>query len=224
MIKPSKSNYQWYALALAILTYFSNGAVRMCLPVLFKEISTDLSLSLVNIGTIWGMDPLAGVFVGLPAGLLADRFGVKRTLIVVCFLEGVFGALRGFSVNFTSFTAIMFVFGVMAATMPSVVPKATAVWFRGRNLGVSQALLTIASSLGQMSGTMFSATVFSPLLGGWRHVLFLYSIPPVVMSLVWAVFGKVRIPVKSATGFAPNRPPSRTKPATVAVGGAAPSF
>jgi hypothetical protein len=34
----------------------------------------------------------------------------------------------------------------------------------------------------------------------------------------------VRIPVKSATGFAPNRPPSRTKPATVAVGGAAPSF
>jgi MFS family permease len=196
MIKTGRFDYKWIALALAVLTYASNGAVRMCLPVLFKEISTDLHLSLVNVGTIWGMDPLAGVFIGLPAGLLADRFGVKRTLIIVCFLEGLFGAMRGLSVNFASLTAIMFVFGVMAATMPSVVPKATAVWFRGRNLGISQALLIVAGSLGQMSGTMFSATVFLPLLGGWRHVLFLYAIPPVIMSLMWVLFG--REPEKSA--------------------------
>lgn len=44
------------------------------MPVLFKEISDDLGLSVAQIGTIWGLDPLAGVFIGLPGGLLADRF------------------------------------------------------------------------------------------------------------------------------------------------------
>jgi MFS family permease len=76
------------------------GLERMGLPVLFKEISSNLNLSLVSIGTIWGMDPLAGIFVSLPGGLLADRFGVKRTLTLVCILAAVFCALRGFSTNF----------------------------------------------------------------------------------------------------------------------------
>jgi MFS family permease len=104
------------------------------MPVLFPEIATELGLSMVAIGTIWGMDPLAGVFLGLPGGLLADRFGVKRMLTVVCIMAGMLGALRGFSVDFLSMAAFMFLFGLMAAVTPSIVPKVTAVWFTGRRL------------------------------------------------------------------------------------------
>ena len=99
-----------------MLTYgVVTGVDRMCLPVLFKEISTDLGLNTVSLGTIWGMDPLAGIFVGLPAGLLVDRFGIKRTLTVVCILGGIFCALRGLSINFLTLAASMFLFGSMAA-------------------------------------------------------------------------------------------------------------
>lgn len=50
-----KSNYRWYILAIAMLAYgIVAGAERHCLPVLFKEISVDLNLSMVSIGTIWG--------------------------------------------------------------------------------------------------------------------------------------------------------------------------
>jgi nitrate/nitrite transporter NarK len=78
-----------------MLTYGSVvGLERMCMPVLFKEISLDLNLSLVSVGTIWGMDPLAGVLIAIPGGLLVDRFGIKRTLAVICILAGLLGALR----------------------------------------------------------------------------------------------------------------------------------
>ncbi len=174
-----------------MMTYsFIAGMARMCMPVLFKEISVDLGLSMVAIGAVWGMDPLAGVFIGLPGGLLADRFGVKRTLMVVCFMSGVFGAMRGLSVNFVSMAATMFLFGLMAATMPSVVPKTTAVWFRGRQLGLANVLLNVAWSVGTMVATMFSATVFSPLLGGWRNVLFLYGAPCMILGLLWFITGR----------------------------------
>ena len=186
MINKRNPNYRWYILALAMLTLASiGGAARLCMPVLFKEIGDDLGLSLAAIGTIWGMDPLAGVFIGLPSGLLVDRFGIKRSLTVLCILAGIFGALRGFSTNFVSLAAFMFLFGLMVAATPSILPKVTAEWFSGERLGLANALLTAAFSIGAMAATMFSATLLSPALGGWRNVMFFYGAPAVALGFLW---------------------------------------
>lgn len=191
MNQPNEFRYRWSILILAMLTYgATTGAERMCMPVLFKEIASDLGLSMVAIGAIWGMDPLAGVFVGLPGGLLADRFGIKNTLVVLCLLCGLFGALRGLSNNFISLAATMFLFGLAVAMVPSVVPKVTAIWFSGRYLGLTNALINVAWSIGAMIGTMFSATVLSPLLGSWRVVLFLFGLPALMISLLWLWTGR----------------------------------
>ena len=145
------SRYGWYILGLTMLTNgLIPGASRMCMPVLFKQISEDMGLSLVSIGIIWGMDPLAGVFIGLPGGLLADRFGIKRTLVVVCILCGIFGALRGVSVNFITLAGMMFLFGLSVATTPSILPKVTMVWFSNRKLALANGLLIMAWSVGTM--------------------------------------------------------------------------
>jgi MFS family permease len=185
------SYYRWYLLAVTMVSYgVITGLDRMCMPVLFKEISTDINLSMVAIGTVWGMDPLAGVFIGLPSGLLADRFGVKKTLVVLCVLAGVFGALRGFSVNFLTMAITMFLFGLMAAASPSVMPKMTAEWFSGRQVSLANAFINVAWALGAMSATMFSATVVAPAIGGWRNVLFLYGAPTVMLGLLWLFTGR----------------------------------
>ena len=45
--------YKWYVLILGMLSFFTvAGMSRMCMPVLFKQISIDLDLSLVAIGTV----------------------------------------------------------------------------------------------------------------------------------------------------------------------------
>jgi MFS family permease len=187
----NKTYYRWYILFLGMMAYFFlAGLPRMCMPVLFKEISEDIGLSIVEIGAIWGMDPLAGVFIALPGGLIADRFGVKRTMVLISILAGIFGALRGLSVNFISMAITMFIFGLTAATMPSIVPKLTAQWFSGKELGISNALLNIIMGLGSMAATMFSATLFSPLLGGWRNVMFVYGIPCILLAFLWLFTGR----------------------------------
>jgi predicted MFS family arabinose efflux permease len=190
-VKPAKSNYRWYILALGMLTYASVvGLARMGMPVLFNEISADLNLSVAQIGTIWGLDPLAGVFIGLPGGLLADRFGIKRTLVVVCILAGIFCALRGFSVNFLTLAVSMFLFGFMAAVTPSIVPKVTALWFSREQFGIINALLVISLSVGSMIATMTSSTLLSPWLGGWRYVLFLLGGPAIIVGFLWLITGR----------------------------------
>lgn len=166
------------------------GLERLCVPVLFKEISLDLNLSVVSVGTIWGMDPLAGVIIAIPGGLLVDRFGVRRTLTVICILAGALGALRGLSQDFLSMAVSMFAFGLTVAIIPSIVPKVTALWFSREKLGLANGLLQISWSTGSIIASMTSATIFSPLLGSWRNVLFLFGLPAIMMGILWLTTGK----------------------------------
>lgn len=57
------------------------------------------------------MAPLAGALVVFIGGALGDRFGVKRVLVISCFLAGLAGALRGLAGSFTTLVAAMFLFG-----------------------------------------------------------------------------------------------------------------
>jgi len=71
--------YKWLVLTLATFTFtFVVAIPQMSLPVMFDEISADLSLSLVQVGWIWGAGSVMGILVGLiggPVGLLAWTVG-----------------------------------------------------------------------------------------------------------------------------------------------------
>jgi len=171
------------------------------MPVLFKEISEDLGLSLVQIGTVWGVVSLAGVFVGLIGGLLGDRFGVRLVLSLACLLVGITGALRGLSVDFVSLTITVFVYGLIRAIIPINVHKTVSIWFQGRNLGMANGVVSMGMGIGLMLGSMISATVLSPLVGGWRNVLFLYGAVSVLIGTLWVLSGKEPHQVNSVAGY-----------------------
>jgi CP family cyanate transporter-like MFS transporter len=95
------------------------------------------------------------------------------------------GALRGLSGDFASLTATMFLFGLLMWLIPSSVIKVTTTWFSGRQLGLANGILSTGMGVGLTVGAMISATIMSPLLGGWRNVLFLYGALPIILSLLW---------------------------------------
>ena len=79
MLKKQGSYYRWYILIITGLTYaVVAGANRVCMPVLFKEISDKLHLSVTQVGFVWGMDPLAGVFVGCQPGYWRTASALRR--------------------------------------------------------------------------------------------------------------------------------------------------
>jgi MFS family permease len=182
------ANYRWFVLALAGLTSTLAVAMpSMAMPVLFSEMSEDLGLSLVQIGTVWGTVSLAGLFTALAAGAIGDRFGTKRTLAVGCLVLVLTGALRGFSNSFLTLSATVFLNGLVGMLVPMNLHKASGVWFSGRRLGLANGVVAGGMALGFMTGSMISATVLSPWLGGWRHVLFFYGAVGVAMSVPWAL-------------------------------------
>jgi MFS family permease len=184
--KAHETNYRWYVLTLAALTGTLTVAVpMMCLPVLFEEIAGELSLSLVQIGLVWGLGALASIPTGLVGGAISDRLGARRTLYIACLLVGPAGALRGLANDLATLAATIFLFGLVAGMIMMGVTKTCGVWFSRRQLGLANGVVAMGAALGFMLSSMISATLLSPWLGGWRNVLFFYGAIAMVISVPW---------------------------------------
>ena len=188
--------YRWYILALVTASgTFVASIPFSCMPVLFEEISNDLGLTLVQIGTIWGLGSLAGIFVSIIAGVLSDWFGVKRILSVFSILVGITGALRGISNSYTILAMTVFINGIFRMIVPVTLTKTIGIWFKGENLGLAIGISAMGMGLGLMLGPLISATILSPVLGGWRNVMYFYGAISIGMGILWILFG--REPYKS---------------------------
>lgn len=184
---PQSAKYKWYVLILAAMTFtFVMAIPNMSLAVLFEEISTELNLSLVQVGWIWGIGSVMAIVVGLIGGPIGDRIGPRRTLMGACLLVGITGAARGFAWDFMSLAVTMFLLGFAQWAIPMNVHKTCGVWFSGRLLGMANGVVSVGMAFGFMLGSLLAATVFSPLLGGWRNVFIVYGVIAVIFSLFWA--------------------------------------
>jgi MFS family permease len=178
--------YKWLVLALASFTFtFVVAIPQMSLPVLFDEMSADLNLSLVQVGWIWGIGSVMGILMGLIGGPIGDRFGPRRTLAVACFFIGIAGAARGLSNSFAMLTFTMLITGFAHWSIPMNVHKTCGVWFPKEQLGMANGVVSVGMALGFLLGSLLAATVFSPLFGGWRHVLFVYGAVAILFGALW---------------------------------------
>jgi len=179
-------SYKWLVLTLAAFTFtFVVAIPQMSLPVLFDEISADLGLSLVQVGWIWGVGSVMGILVGLIGGPVGDRFGPRRTLAVACLFMGIAGAARGLSNSFAMLAFTMLFTGFAQWSIPMNVHKTCGVWFPKEQLGMANGVVAVGMALGFLSGSFLAATVFSPLFGGWRNVLFVYGAVAILFGTFW---------------------------------------
>ncbi len=175
-------------LALGALTaLFIITLPNMSLPPLFAIISEDLGLSLVEIGTVWGIVSFSGIFFALIGGTLGDRFGTRATLFVTCLLTGVLGLVRSFAVDFNTLLIASLLFGVAQAIIPVMIFKVIRQWFPAAQLGMASGVISAGFAGGLMLGPLISTSLLLPALGGWRQVLVLYGGIALLMSLLWLV-------------------------------------
>ncbi|MGD8292108.1 MAG: MFS transporter [Desulfobacterales bacterium] len=186
MLYHQSQSYKWLVLSISTLTFtFVVAIPQMSLPVLFDEISADLGLSLVQVGWIWGVGAVLGVLVGLIGGPIGDRFGPRRTLAVACLLLGIAGAARGLSTGFNTLALTTLITGFAQWSIPMNVHKSCGVWFDQSQLGMANGIVSVGMALGFLLGALLAATVLSPMLNGWRNVLFAYGAVAIIFGILW---------------------------------------
>jgi len=117
---------------------------------------------------------LPGIFVAIPGGIIADRFGMKKVGLVSLILMIVGTFAVGVSNNFLLMGVGRIVSGIGALTLAVVLPQLLSRWFIGKELGVGMGIFNTAMPL----GTILSFNVLS-IVGknlGWQKPVFLTTI------------------------------------------------
>jgi len=78
-----KPPYRWTMLLwLALVMLLVGGIFMGVMPALFNEIEEELDLTHGQLGVIWATVALGTFLVSLIGGILGDRMGVKRMVVM----------------------------------------------------------------------------------------------------------------------------------------------
>jgi cyanate permease len=79
----------------------------------------------------------------------------------------------------------MLIIGFSLWSIPMNVHKSCGVWFPNEQLGMSNGVVAVGMALGFLLGALLAATVFSPLFGGWRNVMYVYGAVAILFGAFW---------------------------------------
>jgi len=188
-----KAAYRWQMLAyFCLINTFLNGFNIGVVPPLFPEISAELSLTNTETGITWGAWFLGMMLFSLLGGATADRLGVRKVVGVALIFSALFCALRGFMPGFPGLAVSMFFLGVSLGFVVPNLTKGVGIWFGVEELGLANGILIIAAGGGAVLGMMTSASILSPLLGGWRAVMWFTGALAAGFFILWIIAAKER--------------------------------
>jgi MFS family permease len=154
----------WVILAAIVLARIGFGYQFQTVASLGPTLIRRFGLDYAGLGTLIGLYMVAGVFIALPLGLLARRFGDRMVLgggLALMALGGIVPALGGIG----GIAAGRVVAGIGAVAMTVLQSKVIADWFPGRRF-----MLAVSISVGAYPVGIGLSQITAPALAdvyGW---------------------------------------------------------
>jgi cyanate permease len=204
--EPSQTSYRrWVILALVWLLYASHGIVLRSPSPLVTPMLRDLDMSYGQMGFVLGSWQLSYMGVAVVAGIILDRWGLRKSLFFGSVVISLSAALRYFAQGFGTLLPMVALFGVGGPMISIGAPKAISVFFKGRDRGTAIGIYSTGPWIGQMLVLAATNAIVMPLTGyNWRLTFACYGLFTFGAALLWWVFARNASQVEG-TGFNFNR-------------------
>jgi cyanate permease len=184
------SNSTWYVLGMAFLMNFFIGAELATMPILFREISDNLNLDIVQLGTLWSVALIGRGILALPGGVVGDYLECRLVIFYGSLLMTLSYIGRGLTNNFEVLAAFMFLSALAAALVQPNLIKTISMWVAPSRLGMAIGISLTGFAAGSAGSSLTTGVLLSPLLGGWRNVMFFYAVIGISLSITWVLIVK----------------------------------
>ncbi|MFF4779334.1 MFS transporter [Microtetraspora fusca] len=157
---------------------------RVMMAVALPFIGEDFALTKTEQGWLITAFSLVYLLCQIPGGILADRFGARRQLMVSLLLWSVFTALTGIAWGLASLLVIRALFGVGQGLFPGASFKAIA----ERTTPAVRATAAGAMLASNQLGAGVAPLIVAPLILalGWRHTFWVTAAAGVAIGvLLW---------------------------------------
>ena len=176
----------WNIIIIAIILNFCTWAFLFVTPPLETILSASLHISNFQTSLLFSAPILMIAIVAIPAGIIADRIGLKRAIgigaIIACF-----GAVfRGTTSTYSGLLIFSLIFGFGMGCTFANLPKLA------RSCSSSQQtsfVMGIINGFGLLAGigTALAITVplIYPITNSYQGVFYVWSIPLVIATILW---------------------------------------
>ncbi|MBT8362759.1 MAG: MFS transporter [Desulfobacterales bacterium] len=178
--------YRWLILALLWLLYFSFGVVTRSASPLVTPIIRDLEMSYGQMGFVLGSWQMTYIVLAITAGVIMDRWGIRRAIFFGALVIGLSSVLRSASSGFFSLLFFVALFGVGGPMISIGCPKTIATWFTGKERGTAVGIYTTGPWIGGMASLALTNSVVMPLTNySWRMTFVCYGVMTFVFAGLW---------------------------------------
>lgn len=185
---PGRSRYRFVIGGLILLAHFSIGINFFVVAPLFPLIIEEFGVNRATASLLIGLALLVHSFFGLPGGILATRFGLKRVYFLSWLMIGL-PILSAAAPNFGTLLVLRLAYGVgFGAIIPATGPLLMQ-WFRPKEITIMNGLDIAALSL----GVALSVSLAAPLANavGWQNTLSVFGGIALLGALAWGILGRV---------------------------------
>lgn len=184
--------FAWFMWGIAAAFYAYEFIHRVALGVMTTQLKTSLSINAQQLGQIGAMYFYAYAAFQLPAGMMMDRFGIKRVLIMASLILTLGSFL--FTQASTQWIAEISRLFVGAGSAFAFVGclKIAAQWLPKRDFPLVVGLTNLCGTLGALLGGAPLAYFVEKL--GWRETFFIFSFIGLIITVLLMRFLQDKTP------------------------------
>ena len=178
--------YRWLIFAVLTSAYFLVYFHRLSLSVVADDLVKEFQLSGSMMGLLGSVYFYCYAAMQLPAGLLSDSIGPRKTvtffLLIAAAGSLVFGLAHSFTMAFVG--RLLVGFGVSMVFIPTM--KILSQWFRSHEFAIMAGILNAVGGIGVMAATWLLALMTARF--GWRPSFeVIGGAAFVLLILVWLI-------------------------------------
>ncbi|AET68143.1 sugar phosphate permease [Desulfosporosinus orientis DSM 765] len=187
--------YRWVILLLALLVQIFVNIMSFQIGGLAGNLMQALKLQPTQLAMLLSVPMLASAIIGIPAGALADRFGVKRVVWIGLIVTtiGAFGRITADS--FITLFVWMFLLGFGGAFLNANISKLLGAWFNHKQMGMAMGIYVAGAGMG-----ITIALATSPFFTSVQTAFTFSGIAVLGITLLWLLL------VKNKPAGAPDLP------------------
>lgn len=174
----------WRIIAILFLAWMMSYFERAMISTALPFIGHDFGLTATVMGFVSSAFFIGYALMQIPGGIIADRFGSRKTIAIGILVWSVFSALTGTAGGLATLIWIRILFGLGEGVFPPGSWKMLSNWFKPATRATANAVMLCSN----LVGPALAPLVFAPLMGavGWRHSFWILAIPGLAVAvLAW---------------------------------------
>lgn len=161
-------------------------------------IGEDLSLTATETGLVLSSFFLGYAIMQMPGGILADRFGAKRVLLIAVIVWSIFTGLTAIAWTLSAIVVIRFLFGIGEGGFQPSASKLITTYYPENERSKVMSVMLSSGGIMSMLVPIISAVLLISI--GWRAIFIIAGIIGVIIFILyWRIIPKDDINVSGET-------------------------